>query len=183
MSYGLGEPKYTVEECIERDMTYAAPLKATPPPSFVETLGDGEKRPGTSSRKEVYLGDLPLLTEQGTFVVNGAERVIVSQLHRSPGVVFEESDHPNGTRLFSLGSSPSAARGSSSRSTSTMSSTSTSTRRKKFPATALLRAFGHGANVDILDLFYEAGRSHHDPRRRGGPRRESSPGRCSPHDA
>ena len=102
ISYSLGEPKYGVEECIERDMTYAAPLKARLRLIAFETIGeDSEKRPGDIVEKEVYLGELPLLTDQGTFVVNGAERVIVSQLHRSPGVVFEESVHPNGTRLFS----------------------------------------------------------------------------------
>ena len=102
VSYSLGDPKYEVEECIERDMTYSAPLKARLRLVIFETVGkDDEKRPGDILEKEVYLGDLPLLTEQGTFVVNGAERVIVSQLHRSPGVVFEETLHPNGTRLFS----------------------------------------------------------------------------------
>ena len=101
VDYSLGEPKYSVEECMERDMTYAAPLKATLRLVVFEDLGGGEKRPADILEKEVYLGDLPLLTDQGTFVVNGAERVIVSQLHRSPGVVFEESVHPNGTRLFS----------------------------------------------------------------------------------
>ena len=66
-----------------------------------EDLEDGERRPGDIIEKEVYLGDLPLLTELGTFIINGAERVVVSQLHRSPGVVFEESTHPNGSRLYS----------------------------------------------------------------------------------
>src|ERR687894_605361 len=84
--YSLGEPKYTVEECIERDMTYSAPLKAT-----LQLV----------INEDVYLGELPLLTPLGTFVINGAERVIVSQLHRSPGVVGEESTHPNGQRLIS----------------------------------------------------------------------------------
>src|SRR5919206_512030 len=98
--YTLGEPKYSVEECIERDMTYSAPLKATLQLVIFEDAGDG-KRPRNIIEKEVYLGELPLLTELGTFVINGAERVIVSQLHRSPGVVFEESTHPNGQRLIS----------------------------------------------------------------------------------
>ena len=116
VSAALGEPKYSVEECIERDMTYAAPLKARlrlivweqpeedeeerkkrrkrkkkePPPA--------DRRPVDIIEKEVYLGDLPLLTELGTVIVNGAERVVVSQLHRTPGVVFEESIHQNGTK-------------------------------------------------------------------------------------
>ncbi|MDE3128745.1 MAG: DNA-directed RNA polymerase subunit beta, partial [Gemmatimonadota bacterium] len=97
--YNLGEPKYSVEECIERDMTYSAPLKATLQLVINETLPDNTKRPRNIIEKEVYLGELPLLTPLGTFVINGAERVIVSQLHRSPGVVFEENTHPNGQRL------------------------------------------------------------------------------------
>ena len=100
-SYTLGEPKYTVGECIERDMTYSAPLKATLQLVVFETTEAGTKRPKNIIEKEVYLGELPLLTPLGTFVINGAERVIVSQLHRSPGVVFEESTHPNGQRLIS----------------------------------------------------------------------------------
>src|SRR3989475_12149386 len=101
--YNLGEPKYSVEECIERDMTYSAPLKATLQLVVMEEVGETvkTKRPKNIIEKEVYLGELPILTPLGTFVINGAERVIVSQLHRSPGVVFEESIHPNGQRLFS----------------------------------------------------------------------------------
>jgi len=156
MSYTLGEPKYSVEECIERDMTYAAPLKARLRLVVFETVGeDGEKRPGDILEKEVYLGDLPLLTEQGTFVVNGAERVIVSQLHRSPGVVFEESVHPNGTRLFSSRIIP--FRGSWVEFTLDIHDVIHVhiDKKKKFPATALLRALGYGRDVDILELFYE----------------------------
>ena len=100
VSYVLGEPKYSVEECIERDMTFSAPLKATLQLVINEDV-NGLKRPRNIIQKEVYLGELPLLTDLGTFVINGAERVIVSQLHRSPGVVFEESTHPNGQRLIS----------------------------------------------------------------------------------
>src|SRR5690606_621533 len=108
VSAALGEPKYSVEECIERDMTYAAPLKATLRLIVWEDLEEGvkaedakDRRPKDIIEKEVYLGDLPLLTELGTFIINGAERVVVSQLHRSPGVVFEENIHPNGTKLYS----------------------------------------------------------------------------------
>ncbi len=154
VDYSLGEPKYSVEECMERDMTFAAPLKATLRLVMYEDLGEGEKRPADILEKEVYLGDLPLLTEQGTFVVNGAERVIVSQLHRSPGVVFEESVHPNGTRLFSARIIP--FRGSWVEFTLDIHDVVHVhiDKRKKFPATALLRAFGYGTNADILELFY-----------------------------
>jgi DNA-directed RNA polymerase subunit beta len=173
VDYGLGEPKYTVEECIERDMTYAAPLKATLRLIMFETLGDGEKRPRDILEKEVYLGDLPLLTEQGTFVVNGAERVIVSQLHRSPGVVFEETIHPNGTRLFSARIIP--FRGSWVEFTLDIHDVVYVhiDKKKKFPATALLRAFGHGTNGDILDIFYDVREFDiTSPVEEGGPRRE-----------
>ena len=154
VSYSLGEPKYSVEECMERDMTFAAPLKARLRLIVHETIADGEKRPRDILEKEVYLGDLPLLTEQGTFVVNGAERVIVSQLHRSPGVVFEETVHPNGTRLYSSRIIP--FRGSWVEFTLDIHDVIHVhiDKKKKFPATALLRAFGYGRNTDILELFY-----------------------------
>ena len=152
--YGLGEPKYTVAECIERDMTYSAPLKATLQLVIFEDTGDGTKRPRNIIEKEVYLGELPLLTELGTFVINGAERVIVSQLHRSPGVVFEESTHPNGQRLLSSRIIP--FRGSWVEFTVDIHDVIYVhiDKKKKFPATALLRAFGYGENRDILRLFF-----------------------------
>src|SRR3989454_842598 len=140
VKYALGESKYSVEECIERDMTYSVPLKATLQLVVME--------------KEVYLGELPILTPLGTFVINGAERVIVSQLHRSPGVVFEESIHPNGQRLFSARIIP--FRGSWVEFTIDIHDVIYVhiDKKKKFPATALLRAFGYGINADILRLFY-----------------------------
>ena len=152
--YSLGEPKYSVAECIERDMTYSAPLKATLQLVIFEDAGDGTKRPRNIIEKEVYLGELPLLTELGTFVINGAERVIVSQLHRSPGVVFEESTHPNGQRLISSRIIP--FRGSWVEFTVDIHDVIYVhiDKKKKFPATALLRAFGWGENRDILRLFF-----------------------------
>jgi DNA-directed RNA polymerase subunit beta len=154
VSYALGEPKYSVEECIERDMTFAAPLKATLRLVVWEELEDGERRPKDIIEKEVYLGDLPLLTDLGTFIINGAERVIVSQLHRSPGVVFEESVHPNGTKLFSSRIIP--FRGSWVEFTVDIHDVVYVhiDKKKKFPATALLRAFGYGRDEDVLRLFY-----------------------------
>jgi DNA-directed RNA polymerase subunit beta len=151
--YTLGEPKYSVEECIERDMTYSAPLKATLSLRVFEDAGNG-KRLKNEIRKEVYLGELPLLTNLGTFVINGAERVIVSQLHRSPGVVFEESTHPNGQRLISSRIIP--FRGSWVEFTVDIHDIIYVhiDKKKKFPATALLRAFGYGTNADILRLFF-----------------------------
>src|SRR6478609_6621914 len=151
--YSLGEPKYTVEECIERDMTYSAPLKATLQLVINEVVNE-QKRPRNIIEKEVYLGELPLLTPLGTFVINGAERVIVSQLHRSPGVVFEESTHPNGQRLISARIIP--FRGSWVEFTVDIHDVIYVhiDKKKKFPATALLRAFGYGENRDILRLFF-----------------------------
>ena len=150
----LGEPKYSEEECVERDMTYAAPLKARLRLIVWETLEDDEKRPGDIIEKEVYLGDLPLLTELGTFIINGAERVVVSQLHRSPGVVFEENIHPNGSKLYSARIIP--FRGSWVEFTIDINDICYVhiDKKKKFPATALLRAFGLSMDADIYQLFF-----------------------------
>jgi len=152
-SYSLGEPKYSVAECIERDMTYSAPLKATLQLVIFEETEAG-KRPKNIIEKEVYLGELPRITPLGTFVINGAERVIVSQLHRSPGVVFEESTHPNGQRLISARIIP--FRGSWVEFTVDIHDVVYVhiDKKKKFPATALLRAFGYGTNSAILHLFF-----------------------------
>jgi DNA-directed RNA polymerase subunit beta len=156
VKYALGEAKYSVGECIERDMTYSVPLKATLQLVVMEEVGETvkTKRPKNIIEKEVYLGELPILTPLGTFVINGAERVIVSQLHRSPGVVFEESIHPNGQRLFSARIIP--FRGSWVEFTIDIHDVIYVhiDKKKKFPATALLRAFGYGTSAEILKLFY-----------------------------
>jgi DNA-directed RNA polymerase subunit beta len=135
-------------------MTYSASLKATLRLIVNETLESGEKRPKDIIEKEVYLGELPMLTPLGTFVINGAERVVVSQLHRSPGVVFEETTHPNGQRLYSARIIP--FRGSWVEFTVDIHDVVYVhiDKKKKFPATALIRAFGYGTNLDILQLFY-----------------------------
>ncbi len=155
VSSALGEPKYSVEECIERDMTYASPLKAMLRLGFYE--GKGKKRRLRETvEKDVYLGDLPLLTHLGTFVINGAERVVVSQLHRSPGVVFEEEVHPNGARLNSARIIP--FRGSWVEFTIDINDICYVhiDKKKKFPASALLRAFGYSSDADIYRLFFES---------------------------
>ncbi len=156
VSCALDRPKYTVEECIERDMTYAAPLKATLRLTYFEKMDGGDKRPGDIVEKEVYLGDLPLLTQLGTFVINGAERVVVSQLHRSPGVVFEEDTHPNGTKLNKARIIP--FRGSWVEFTIDIGNVCYVhiDKKKKFPVTALLRAFGYGTDAEIYQLFFES---------------------------
>ncbi|MGI9189054.1 MAG: DNA-directed RNA polymerase subunit beta [Longimicrobiaceae bacterium] len=150
--YTLGEPKYDMEECMERDMTYAAPLKATL--QLVVWEDGDERRPRDIIEKEVYLGDLPILTPLGTFIINGAERVIVSQLHRSPGVVFEENIHPNGSKLFSARIIP--FRGSWVEFTIDIHDVISVhiDKKKKFPATALLRAVGYSRDADILALLF-----------------------------
>ena len=91
VSYSLGNPKYTLEECFKKSMTYSVPLK----------IKARLKSAKETKEQEIYMGDLPLMTETGTFVINGDERVIVSQLHRSPGVSFEKTLHPNGKVLYS----------------------------------------------------------------------------------
>jgi DNA-directed RNA polymerase subunit beta len=172
LSAALGEPKYSVEECIERDMTYAAPLKAKlrlivwdVPEEEREARAKKRRKKKTAPpedrktqdiiEKEVYLGDLPLLTELGTFIINGAERVVVSQLHRSPGVVFEENIHPNGTKLYSARIIP--FRGSWVEFTLDINDICYVhiDKKKKFPATALLRALGYGSDAEIFQLFYD----------------------------
>ena len=90
MSYTIGRPKYTVEECLKTGMSYAGALR----------VRLRLKTPKDTKEQEVYLCDLPLMTPTGTFIVNGDERVVVSQLHRSPGISFEESAHPSGKRIF-----------------------------------------------------------------------------------
>ncbi len=154
VSFKLGQPKYTVPECIERDMTYSASLKATLRLVVNEILEGDLQRPKNILEKEVYLGELPILTPLGTFVINGAERVVVSQLHRSPGVVFEESTHPNGQRLHSARIIP--FRGSWVEFTVDIHDVIYVhiDKKKKFPATALLRALGYGTNSEVLRLFY-----------------------------
>ncbi|MBA2564245.1 MAG: DNA-directed RNA polymerase subunit beta [Gemmatimonadetes bacterium] len=154
VSYAIGEPKYSVGECQERDMTHEAPIKATLRLVIREDV-EGQKKVKAVTEKEVFLGSIPLLTQLGTFVVNGAERVIVSQLHRSPGVVFEESIHPNGQRLFSARIIP--FRGSWVEFTVDIHDVIFVhiDKKKKFPVTALLRAFGLSDNEEILNTFYD----------------------------
>ena len=156
VSAALGEPKYSVEECLERGMSYSAPLTAVLRLAVYKKAGRGKERVlENSTEKEVYLGDLPLLTPFGTFVVHGQERVVVSQLHRSPGVVFEEDTHPNGSKLHKARIIP--FRGSWVDFTVDINNVCYVhiDKKKKFPATTLLRALGYGADADIYKLFYE----------------------------
>ena len=152
--YSIGVPKYTVAECLERDMTYAAPLKATLRLDYFEKHGS-EITIKEAIRQQVFLGELPLMTASGTFVINGAERVIVSQLHRSPGVFFGEETHPNGKLLFNARIIP--YRGSWVEFSMDINDIMYAhiDRKRKFPATMLLRAFGYTDNESIWKLFYD----------------------------
>ena len=150
INYSVEKARFSVEECMERGLTYAAPLKAK--------LRLSAKDPDTeeyvnSVEQEVYLGSVPFMTEKGTFVINGAERVVVSQLHRSPGVAFSETVHPNGTPIYSARIIP--LRGSWVEFATDINYVLFVyiDRRKKFPSTTLLRALGYTSNDEILNLF------------------------------
>ncbi len=158
-SYSLGEPKYDVDECQERDVTFAAPLKATLR-LIVKEMVDGEKKVKEVIEQEVYLGELPIITDKGTFIINGAERMIVSQLHRSPGVFFDEEIHPNGKKLFAGRVIP--YRGSWVEFTTDINDIMYAhiDRKRKLPVTVLLRALGYSSDETILSLFYQIEQIH-----------------------
>lgn len=150
LEYSIEKARFSVDECLERGLSFAAPLKAklrlsTKDPETDEFVNTVEQ--------EVYLGNLPFMTEKGTFVINGAERVIVSQLHRSPGVAFAQTTHPNGTPIYSARIIP--LRGSWVEFATDINYVMYVyiDRRKKFPATTLLRAIGFASDDQILDLF------------------------------
>ena len=151
VEYHIEPPKYGEEECRERGVTFSSALKAKLRLSSREDSGsDGFDN---TIETDVYLGNLPLMTRAGTFIINGAERVIVSQLHRSPGVFFSESVHPNGKKIFSARIIP--FRGSWVEFTTDVNDMLYVyiDRRKKFPVTTLIRALGYSTDSDILRLF------------------------------
>ena len=153
VKYMLGSPRYVIRECLERNMTFAAPLKATLRLVVRESQGKS-KTVKDIIEQDVFLGELPLITEKGTFIINGAERVVVSQLHRSPGVFFDEETHASGKRLFSARIIP--YRGSwveFSLDINDIMHVNIDSRRK-IPATTLLRALGYSTDEEILSLFY-----------------------------
>jgi DNA-directed RNA polymerase subunit beta len=154
--YIISEPKYSEEECKERDLTYAAPLKARLRLVINEEDEEsGEKRLKDIIQSEVFLGEIPILTKKGTFIINGAERVIVSQLHRSPGVFFGDEIHPNGKRLFNARIIP--YRGSWVEFTIDINDVMfvNIDRRRKIPVSVLLKAMGFDSNQSILRLFHQ----------------------------
>ena len=150
-SYYLGQPKYTADECIDRGVTYSSPLRVRL--SLHITDENNKNEYAQSIEQDVYFGNIPYMTGKGTFIINGAERVIVSQLQRSPGVFFDESTHPNGTKLFQARIIP--ARGSWVDFTTDINDCLfvIIDRRRKFPVTMLLRALGYSTNSDICKAF------------------------------
>ena len=150
-TYFLGQPKYTPDECMDRGVTYSAPLRVRL--ALHITDENNKNKYAQSIEQDVYFGNIPYMTEKGTFIMNGAERVIVSQLQRSPGVFFDESIHPNGTKLFQARIIP--ARGSWVDFTTDINDCLfvIIDRRRKFPVTMLLRALGYSTDADIFRAF------------------------------
>ena len=147
--YYIDPPRYSIEECIERGLTYSVPLKA----KLKLYCTDPEHEDFETIIQDVYLGMIPYMTPRGTFVINGAERVIVSQLHRSPGVFFSTSYHANGVQLYSARIIP--FKGSWIEFTTDINNVMYAyiDRKKKLPVTTLLRAIGYETDKDILEIF------------------------------
>ena len=149
LDYFVDPPRYTIEECIERGLTYAVPLKA----KLKLYCTDPEHEDFETIVQDVYLGTIPYMTPKGAFVINGAERVVVSQLHRSPGVFFGQSYHANGTKLYSARVIP--FKGSWIEFSTDINSVMYAyiDRKKKLPVTTLLRAIGYENDKSILEIF------------------------------
>ena len=149
LDYFVDPPRYTMDECVERGLTYSVPLKAV----LKLYCTDPEHEDFETIVQEVYLGTIPYMTPRGSFVVNGAERVIVSQLHRSPGVFFGQSRHANGTKLYSARVIP--FRGSWIEFATDINNVMYAyiDRKKKLPVTTLFRAIGYESDKDILEIF------------------------------
>jgi DNA-directed RNA polymerase subunit beta len=149
LDYFIDPPRYTIEECMERGLTYAVPLKA----KLRLSCNDEEHVDFQTIVQDVFLGNIPYMTPRGTFVINGAERVVVSQLHRSPGVFFGQSIHPNGTKIYSARVIP--FKGAWMEFATDINNVMYAyiDRKKKFPVTTLLRSIGYETDKDILELF------------------------------
>ena len=149
LDYFIDPPRYTIDECMERGLTYSVPLKA----KLKLSCNDEEHVDFETIVQDVFLGNIPYMTPRGTFVVNGAERVVVSQLHRSPGVFFGQSVHPNGTKIYSARVIP--FKGAWMEFATDINNVMYAyiDRKKKFPVTTLLRAIGYETDKDILELF------------------------------
>ncbi len=149
LDYYIDPPRYTIDECLNRGLTYSVPLKA----KLKLYCTDPDHEDFDTVIQDVYLGPIPYMTEKGTFVINGAERVVVSQLHRSPGVFFGQSTHSNGTKLYSARIIP--FRGSWIEFATDINNVMYAyiDRKKKLPVTTLLRAIGLETDKDIIDIF------------------------------
>ncbi len=149
LDYYVDPPRYSIEECMQRGLTYSVPLKA----KLRLSCNDKEHVDFETIVQDVFLGNIPYMTPKGTFVINGAERLIVSQLHRSPGVFFSQSFHPNGTKIYSARIIP--FKGAWMEFASDINNVMYAyiDRKKKFPVTTLLRAIGYDSDKDILSLF------------------------------
>ncbi|MBS1729978.1 MAG: DNA-directed RNA polymerase subunit beta [Bacteroidetes bacterium] len=149
LDYFIDPPRYSIPECMERGLTYAVPLKA----KLRLSCNDEEHVDFQTIVQDVFLGNIPYMTPRGTFVINGAERVIVSQLHRSPGVFFGQSTHPNGTKIYSARVIP--FKGAWMEFATDINNVMYAyiDRKKKFPVTTLLRSIGFQTDKDILELF------------------------------
>ena len=149
LDYYIDPPRYTIDECLERGLTYSVPLKA----KLKLYCTDPDHEDFDTTIQDVYLGPIPYMTDQGTFVINGAERVVVSQLHRSPGVFFGQSVHANGTKLYSARIIP--FRGSWIEFATDINNVMYAyiDRKKKLPVTTLLRAIGLESDKDIIQIF------------------------------
>ena len=149
IDYFIDPPQYSVEECLERGLTYNVPLKA----KLRLSCNDPEHEDFDTRVQDVYLGNIPYMTPGGTFVINGSERIIVSQLHRSPGVFFDQSLHANGTKLYSARIIP--FKGSWIEFATDINNVMYAyiDRKKKLPVTTMLRAVGFSSDKEIIDIF------------------------------
>ncbi|MGI6314227.1 MAG: DNA-directed RNA polymerase subunit beta [Candidatus Cryptobacteroides sp.] len=149
IDYFINPPQYSVEECLQRGLTYSVPLKA----KLRLSCTDQDHEDFDTRVQDVFLGNIPYMTESGTFVINGSERIIVSQLHRSPGVFFDKSMHANGTKLYSARIIP--FKGSWIEFATDINNVMYAyiDRKKKLPVTTLLRAIGFNSDKDIIDIF------------------------------
>ena len=149
LDYFIDPPRYSIEECMMRGLTYSVPLKA----KLRLSCNDEEHVDFQTIVQDVFLGNIPYMTPKGTFVINGAERLIVSQLHRSPGVFFSQTFHPNGTKIHSARVIP--FKGAWMEFSTDINTVMYAyiDRKKKFPVTTLLRAIGYDSDKDILNLF------------------------------
>lgn len=149
LDYCIDPPRYSIQECLEQGLSYQVPLKAT----LKLSCNDPDHEDFDTVVQEVYLGMIPYMTEKGSFIINGAERVVVSQLHRSPGVFFGQSVHPNGTKLYSARIIP--FKGSWIEFATDINNVMYAyiDRKKKLPVTTMLRAIGFESDKDILEIF------------------------------